>query len=517
MERRVTEPGIGPLGPDRRLHEAPKVESEESGMELLQRRLKAETALGPPRPGQQTFALDLFGCIEYAVRHSRAYQDAMDNLYLAALNVTLQRHLFDPTPFASSQLQYVGQGAEDDIGYRSAMRVINTAGVSQKLPMGGRLTAQAVHNFIETLTGSALDGNSAQLTLSGSIPLLRGFGMVNLEPLIQSERSLVYEVRAFEDYRRQFVVDVSRQYFQLVSLQQSVINRRLNLRNLNDLTERTRSLYDAGRISFLEVQRAMQSRLSAESSLVNSEEVYNAALDDFKITLGMPVDQPLDVIAVVLDTRVPRMDIKDAIRLAEQYRLDLQTAIDKVEDARRGVRNAENLLLPELNADARVSTGDPGDLSAIHFDHRTADYQAGVTLNLPLDRLAERNTYRRALIGVNQANRNVVSLHDKILSDVRESLRLIRAAEINLEIQRRGIELAEKRLEFSNDLLKQGKTTARDIVEAQQSMLDAQDAFEIARSNLQTRVLLFMQYTGTLRVDPAAGAIGRAMDRQRTP
>ncbi|MFI5380669.1 MAG: TolC family protein [Tepidisphaerales bacterium] len=516
VERRAAQPTFGPLGPDARLHTAPPVESDRGGMEILQKRMKAEAALGPPGPGEQAMALDLFGCIAYAVRHSRAYQDTMDNLYLSALDVTLQRHLFEPSPFASSRLQYDGQGNPDPkVGYQSAMRVINTAGVNQKLPFGGTLTASAVHNFVETLTGSAVDGNSAQVVLSGSVPLLRGFGMVNLEPLIQSERTLIYQVRAFDDYRRQFAVGVAQQYFQLVSSQQSVLNRRLNLRNLDELTERTRALYDNGRISFLEVQRALQSRLSAESSLINAEESYAAALDNFKILLGMPPAQPLDVVAVVLDTKSPQMDTNEAIHLAEQYRLDLQTAMDRVEDARRAVKNAENGLLPDLTADAKVSTGDPVNYPTLGLDHRTTDYEAGMTLSLPLDKLAERNTYRKALIGVNQTSRAMVSLHDTIVSNVRDSLRQIRAAEINLEIQHRGIDLAEKRLEFSNELLKQGKITARDIVDAQQSLLDAQDAYESARSSLQTLTLSFMQTTGTLRVDPEAGAIGRAMDRKR--
>ncbi len=44
-------------------------------------------------------------------------------------------------------------------------------------------------------------------------------------------------------------------------------------------------------------------------------------------------------------------------------------------------------------------------------------------------------------------------------------------------------------------------------------MLTAQDAFERARAQLQVQVLQFLRDTGTLRVDPAAGAIGRALER----
>ena len=58
--------------------------------------------------------------------------------------------------------------------------------------------------------------------LSGSLPLLRGAGMVNLEGLISSERQLVYSVRGFEIFRRSFAVTVASSYFNLLARQRSV-------------------------------------------------------------------------------------------------------------------------------------------------------------------------------------------------------------------------------------------------------------------------------------------------------
>ncbi len=76
-----------------------------------------------------------------------------------------------------------------------------------------------------------------------------------------------------------------------------------------------------------------------------------------------------------------------------------------------------------------------------------------------------------------------------------------------------GIDLARRRLDYANELLKEGKTTARELVEAQSSLLSAQDAFDQAKASLQISVLQFLEATGTLRVDPRAGALGLAMDR----
>jgi outer membrane protein TolC len=159
--------------------------------------------------------------------------------------------------------------------------------------------------------------------------------------------------------------------------------------------------------------------------------------------------------------------------------------------------------------------GNEAESPAVQLRDRTATYSAGVTLDLPVDRVAERNSFRRSLISFQHAERNYEATRDRITADVRDTLRAIRAAELSLDIQRRGIELAQRRVEYATArLLLGGNLSSRDVVEAQTSLLSAQDSYEQAKSVLQIRVLEYMRDTGTLRVDPKAGSIGRAMDRK---
>src|SRR6185503_2846752 len=110
------------------------------------------------------------------------------------------------------------------------------------------------------------------------------------------------------------------------------------------------------------------------------------------------------------------------------------------------------------------------------------------------------------------------NLKDQTVSDVRESLRLIQESQLSLEIQRQGIDLAQKRRENAYELLRSGKSTStRDLVEAQNQLLRSRDAYEQARATQQIQILRFLRNSGTLRVDPAAGAIGHAMDRALGP
>ena len=130
--------------------------------------------------------------------------------------------------------------------------------------------------------------------------------------------------------------------------------------------------------------------------------------------------------------------------MAERYRLDLQTARDKIDDAHRQIGVAENGLLPDLNLNASTSVGNRFGTPAKSLDSRTLAYNAGITLNLPIDRW-RANVYRTALINFAQAQRSLVDQTESVKSAVRDNLRLIQAAELNLEIQRRGIDLAQQR------------------------------------------------------------------------
>lgn len=467
--------------------------------------------LGPPATVPEGNVLDLFESIDFAVQHNRDYQTQMENLYLVTLELTFQQHLFEPRFFADTAVQYAG--GQQDVNYRSALSVTNSVSVRQQLPYGGEVVAQALVDFVDAYQGDVQNAESADLVISGNIPLLRGAGIVNLEPLIQAERNLVYAVRSFEDFRRGFAVQVATQYFRLRALQQGIENRRFNYIVLLNLTEQTDALFEAGRINFLQVQRALQSQLQAENSLIDAEDAYAAALDNFKITLGMPVEEPVEVVPTDLDVDFPDLDV-DAPALALQYRLDLQTARDQIEDAQRAVQVAKNGLLADLNLVAQGTIGSPEDSPAAEISGSTAQYEAGINLSWPLDRLRERNVYRASLISLERAQRGFVQTRDQIIADVRDSLRNIRSALAVLEIQQNGVALAQKRLDFSNELLIQGRASDnRDVVEAQNSLLQAQDGFDRARAEVQIQILQYLRDTGILRVDPSAGALGIALDR----
>jgi outer membrane protein TolC len=483
-----------------------------SAIDTVRRLSRQPYVLGPPAEFGTGRRLGLFETIAYAVENSREYQTEMERLYLAALDVTLERHLFEPRPFANVRVGY--DGGQQSVNYRSALVVTGEAGVRQQLPLGGEIVASGLVDFVNALNDTTADGENAELALRGSIPLLRGAGFVNLEPLIQSERNVVYAVRAFETYRRNFAVDIASAYFRLLTRQQQVKNRYVRYINAVELTNRTKALFAAGRITSLEVQRAQQDLLAGEDEVNSALQTYENEVDNFKLRIGMPMSETLQIVPVEVNVPVPELDAALAADLGRRFRLDLQTTRDRLEDARRFVAVRENQLLPDLDLTLGSTIGNNANSPARDIDGDTVQYNAGLRLDLPLDRVAERNNFRAALIRLEAARRSVEQQEDAVVADVRQSIRGIRSAITSLELQRQGIEIARKRLESANEFLLSGRTSdSRNVVEAQTSLLTAQDRFDQARANLQVAILSYLRDAGVLRLDPSTGELGQAMSR----
>jgi outer membrane protein TolC len=518
IEPAVVQLNYEPLGPPPQDELAPTiVRMQTEQMEQIQQNALDRLKLGPPAAGPAVIVLDLLKSLDYAAHNSRDYKSRMEDLYLAALDVTLRRHLFEPRPFANAGASYTG--SQKDFGYESALNATAAAGLRQQLPYGGEVTAQALVRFVNALNDNTQSGESADLAISGSIPLLRGAGMVNLEPLIQSERQLVYEVRGFEEFRREFVVNVASSYFRLINTRQSIDNNLVSYINTISLTTRLQEMYAAGRpgYKFLQVQQSLSRQLSQENSVIQSSRDYQSALDDFKVQIGMPVEQEMDVVPQEMDVHVPDLQRLDVTDLALKYRLSLQTARDQVDDAKRKIEVAKNSLLPELDVNFNSSVGNPTESAAKNLNSSTWQYSAGVTLDLPVDRVAERNAFRSSLISFERARRNLEQQRDLAVSDVRQSVRSLQSAQSTLEIQRKAIDVARRQLDYANELLTQGQAQARDVTDALSSLLSAQTSYDRARADLQIQVLSFLRDTGTLRVDPASGALGHAIDLAMQP
>lgn len=447
--------------------------------------------------------LDLAESLRVAQESSREYLNAEEENILAAIRLLQERHLWGPRLFNDTSLGISGSSANGPT--TSALSVVNTLRATKRLPYGGELEARWVANATQQLreTVSGRYTQASTLALGGNVPLLRGAGLVAQESLIQSSRSLIYQTRSFERFRRRFLVDISADYFELLNTSATIANQERQLESLRLNARRTAARVEAGRIQEFEKGIADNEVLSAEASLASQKDQYTLQLERYKIRLGIPVAETIAIKDSSFEVPEPEIDLDTAAAIALDYRLDLQNTRDQLDDARRAVENARNNILPDLNASAEVGVPtDPAKRNG-NFAPSTADldYRAAITLSLPLDREVERLQLRATQIALEQRERDYRLARDNVVVTVRASLRAVELARFQLRLAEQQVLINERRLRGQQ--LQADTVDAQTIVDSNNALLNARNQRDRAKTNLRNAVLNFLLETDQLRVTPA--------------
>ena len=147
-------------------------------------------------------------------------------------------------------------------------------------------------------------------------------------------------------------------------------------------------------------------------------------------------------------------DEESAIAEAKANRLDLMSQKARVTDAWRKVIVAANALKSDLTLTSTMVLNTAPDAHQPYaFDNRYNSLTLGLQFNGPLNRLAERNTYRAALVAYQQARRAYVNQSDQIEQDVRLTLRTLRQTRVSFEIARQQLIAAARQVANERILL----------------------------------------------------------------
>lgn len=470
------------------------------------------------RPAVERQVLTLQDAVAYAMRHSREFQSQKEDLYLAALALTLERHLWTPQFFGEVSYEYANYGQVRDFDH--AMTAIAQIGATQRLPYGGEVTAQIINSLMRDLGARITSGETGRMILSANIPLLRGAGKVAYESRYQAERDLIYAARRFERFRRAFLVQVASSYFDVLAIKAGIENAQASVEALAIDRQRSEGLAATGRILQVDVDRAQVEYLVARNDAINAQAAYDSALDRFKLLIGMPTTQAIDAVEPDFEVVAPAVDEDVAIETGLRYRLDLLNDQDAVDDARRGVQVARNNLLPDLDFRGSVTLDtDPNQKNSVSYNTERATWRGEVAMEIPLNRVAERNAYRASLIDLRRAERSYDRRRDEVRLDVRDAFRGIEQARLSLAIQAENIKINDFRKRQAEELLNRGLLSSnRDKIEAETSWRQARNRYAQAEADYRTAVLTFLRDTGTLRVtDEGRLASFEGADSPRSP
>lgn len=210
----------------------------------------------------------------------------------------------------------------------------------------------------------------------------------------------------------------------------------------------------------------------------------------------------------------------DAFDIALRNRLDFMNGRAALVDSWRQIQIRANALRSVLNltadADIRTARNNP-----VSFRGSTGSLRAGVEFDAPLTRLLERNEYRSSLINYQQSRRDFIQSRDSLHLGLRTLLRQIRQLRTDLEIQRRAVAIAIRRVDLTRAELyapvpppppgqraaQFGPTAAFNLLSSLRSLRDTQNNFLRAWLNYYAARMRLARELGIMPLDSDGGWI----------
>ena len=513
----------------------------------------------PPGP----LKLSLFDALQVAASNSREYQSQKEDLFRSALDLDLRRNDFRSifyTRADATVMTDLYNGSPD-----SALDSSTSTDWSRVFANGASITVGLAADFVKLLTGSHHSSSGVVADASVSIPLLRGAGKrIVTEPLTQAERSVVYAIYTFERYKGTFAVRVASDYLGVLQTLDTIKNAEENYRSLVTSARRARRLADAGRLPEIQVDQARQDELRARNRWIVALENYKKSLDSFKLTLGLPADAQIELDPEELDRlaaaakstmgdidRIEKEDAPDApaagddspelvagaapppadagapvtlqepsregagpyeiderqaTELALANRLDLRTTLARLYDAQRRVLVAADALKSGLTLVAGGAFGGSRSPSSAALPDaellpERGAYDVRVVADLPWNRTSQRNAYRRSLVDLERAERDLQQAEDQVKLDIRNDLRNLLTARESIKIQLVAVSVARRRVNSVELFLQAGRAEIRDLLDAQESLVSAQDSLTANLVDYRVATLALQRDMGLLETD----------------
>ena len=483
--------------------------------------------------------LNFIQTLQIGSENSFEYQSKKESIFQKALALDLRMNEFRSNFFGQLRSNYQNNNS----GNRSVTEITNSAELefNKQFTNGMDISSAIGFDLANLISGNGSSNYGFTWQSYISIPLLRGSGEhIVTEGLTQAQREVIYALLEFERYKKTYAVQIASEYLSVLQRIDEIKNSEENYKSLIYSGRRSRKLADAGRLKEIEVDQALQNELRARRTWISAQESYKRSLDSFKVLLGLPPDakitldsKDLEVLVTPVTKTMKKMkeavteqepesipdedapiilkdvdmsdagplelNYNDALKLAFDNRLDLFVAKGRVFDAQRQVIIAADQLRAELTLGGSANfNGSEGDTS---LDLTKGDFAALLTLDLPLERTKERNAYRNSYIGLEQEIRDYQKLEDSLKLDIRNQLRDLLLARENLYIQSKSVILAQKRVKSTTMFLEAGRTEIRDLLDAQEDLLNAQNGLTSAAVDYRVAELRIQRDMGLLQVD----------------
>jgi len=475
----------------------------------------AQKTSGQPLSLDQAIALGLRNNLDVEVNRYTPY--------IGELTAESAWGAYDPT--FQGQLQYDDITTRNTFGLNPVATNTNavlggTAGIGALIPYWGA-SVDVSFDGRRATTNSAIQSLSPQydsgFTIGGTVPLLRGLIWNQAWTQVKSSRlSYDADLDNFTTSVMDTVQNIISSYWNLVATKEQVRVAEKSLESNQALLDQTKTQYDVGVVSKVEVVQAEAGVANSEFNLIVAQNTYSNAQDALiAAVLGDRLQAATTLIFDPTDspefTSVRPVDLNTAVETAFTNRPELAAAQRRLDQGDVQLRFAKNQRLPQLDLDVSYRTagtqgfqnpnaiGPPlaqgpfsNTFNTYYASGGPQDLRAMAVVSIPLGNISGRKNVSIARIELRQANTQITQLKQQIIVNVRSAARGMLAAAQGVEAAERGRIAAEEQLRAEKIRLEHGESTPFDVLQRESQLVTAESqkiaalqSFRNSQANLE--------------------------------
>ncbi|HSA95204.1 MAG TPA: TolC family protein [Acidobacteriota bacterium] len=498
--------------------------------------LAATLALAPAVPAQQApapqgaLSVSLEDCIVRALKDNLGVAIQVLGPQISAEAVNQAQEKYIPTLSLSASSRKTENAAYSYLDSPGSSTVNKTQNftfmtANQTLPTGGTLRLDFTgYRTTTNQRGITIDPRfGTTLSFSLNQPLLRNFGTrISRREILVAKNNLGVSEESLRNQLMNTVYNVESAYWNLVYSIENLDVRKQSLQLAKDLLEKNQRSVEVGTLAPMEVLSAQAEVATREADLIQAETQIKSNEDALRLLLNISEAESENVAAIMpkdKPTYVPReVNLEEALAAAIQNRPDLEISRIGLETDKLNLSYAKNQMLPDLSLSASYSA--PGidgtrliyDINPIDPNAQVIDripggidgalkqsfkftypnWNAGLTLNLPLSNLFGRAALAQSRLNLRQTMLEIENQKEQVYIEIKNAVRTVEANYKRILAFTKARELAEQKLAAEEEKRRVGMSTnyvvltyQRDLTNARISELNAIISYNVSLASLE--------------------------------
>jgi outer membrane protein len=291
--------------------------------------------------------------------------------------------------------------------------------------------------------------------------------------MMRAEINLLKSERNYTRAEKEILYDVTASFYRLYQSKKNVeiVNEKVSQVEVSYNTAMNK--FKAGLIAEVEALQLEVDLASSKNELLSAERSYKEARDDFKLLIGLPLEDEIDV-AAQIEYKPYKINTELAVESALKNRTELKNSEADIELSRISVDEVDSRGNISALLTANYGVNRNNERFRDLFHEFAQDRSVALTLRVPV--LDWGQNSRAVESAEANLNLNILSYENQKLQIRKEIIAIvnkIESAKARVEVLSKTVELAQKSYDITLSRFQSGTITSFDLSQMQLRLTDA--------------------------------------------